>query len=847
MPPENQRELVLADNEQAFVQDTTKGPVQVYVGPLKVSLSETDKPVRRRTDGQFEPCNLQDSKMLFITVNEGSYVVLENPSDRPPDKGGSSAIPLQFGRKVTIPGPTRFPLWPGQTAEVIQGHNLKTNQFLIARVYNAEAAETNWDKSVLQTKEASADGKQPLVLEKPENLTIGKLFVVPGTHVSFYIPPTGIEIVKTPEGKFVRDAVTLERLEYCVLLDESGEKRYVSGPKMVFPKPTEAFVEEGGTKVFKAIELNHLMGLYVMGLYVKVIADYEEDGPDGQKIQHKVGDELFIRGEAPGKTTLYFPRPEHAIIKYGDQKTHYAITIPAGEARYVLDRNTGEIKTVHGPKMLLPDPRTEVIIRRRLDRPTIELLYPGNQEALAYNKRLEAMAQEVSAPGEMFVTQNAYRAMTAQPAATYALMADVQVGAGGMPEVQRKAASSRFVGDDFDRQQKYTPPRTLQLDTKYDGAVSVTIWNGFAVMVVDKKGNRRVEVGPKTILLEYDEMLEPLELSTGKPKTTDTLLRTVYLQVLNNLVSDIVMDAETSDLCRVSIKLSYRVNFEGDDPKKWFDVGNYVKFLCDHMRSRLKNEIRKHGVREFHQNAIDIVRDCVLGKPVEGAKRPGQLFAENAMRIYDVEVLNVTIGDQTIAQLLVGNEHETVKQHLKVEGLKRQLELAEQEKKLQGELAELDAKLKLRQIELEKQKIAEENALEAAKMENEMGLALARKQKELELEGEKSKIAAAELERDKAMEEFKQNIADAILANDLKKIEAETAAAKEKFGAFSPSIVQALTVFADKHLAAQAATAMAPLAMLEKTSVREILARLLDGGALGTALIAQGIARQTQG
>jgi hypothetical protein len=41
----------------------------------------------------------------------------------------------------------------------------------------------------------------------------------------------------------VRDAVTLERLEYCILLDENGNKRFIQGPAVVFPAPTETFVE----------------------------------------------------------------------------------------------------------------------------------------------------------------------------------------------------------------------------------------------------------------------------------------------------------------------------------------------------------------------------------------------------------------------------------------------------------------------------------------------------------------------------------------------------------------------------------------------------------------------------
>lgn len=54
----------------------------------------------------------------------------------------------------------------------------------------------------------------------------------------------------------MRNAVTLERLEYCILLDEDGNKRFIEGPDVVFPEPTERFVEKNGFRKFKAIELN---------------------------------------------------------------------------------------------------------------------------------------------------------------------------------------------------------------------------------------------------------------------------------------------------------------------------------------------------------------------------------------------------------------------------------------------------------------------------------------------------------------------------------------------------------------------------------------------------------------
>jgi major vault protein len=46
-------------------------------------------------------------------------------------------------------------------------------------------------------------------------------------------------VVPDAAGVYVREAVTLERLEYCILLDEDGNKRFVQGPAVVFPEPTE--------------------------------------------------------------------------------------------------------------------------------------------------------------------------------------------------------------------------------------------------------------------------------------------------------------------------------------------------------------------------------------------------------------------------------------------------------------------------------------------------------------------------------------------------------------------------------------------------------------------------------
>ena len=83
------------------------------------------------------------------------------------------------------------------------------------------------------------------------------------------------------------------------------------------------------------------------------------------------------------------------MIQYDGKYMHHAIAIPEGEGRYILDRLTGKIKTIVGPAMYLPDPRTEVVVKRKLTEKECELFYPGNAEVLAYNLGLSEKATEV--------------------------------------------------------------------------------------------------------------------------------------------------------------------------------------------------------------------------------------------------------------------------------------------------------------------------------------------------------------------------------------------------------------------------------------------------------------------
>jgi major vault protein len=798
-----ERDLVLAPNEYAFISDQTKGNINVYVGPYKTSLANTDKPVI--FDEKFKKfviCNLETAIQTFTTAPEGWYIVLKNPSmdGKQPKIGTSNSLPeLNIGRKVNIPGPISFALWSGQMAKVIKGHYLRSNQYLVVRVYDEEEAKNNWAKSVIKTKEGT---DSELLKEQINDLTIGKQLIIKGTSVSFYIPPTGVEVVRTHSEVYVREAVTLERMEYCILLDENGNKRFVKGPDVVFPEPTEEFVEKKGQRKFKAIELNE-----ISGLYIKVIAPYQEN-----EISYKEGQEIFITGK---EQMIYYPRPEHAIIKYGEQDKIYAIAIPKGEGRYYLNRITGVISLKQGPCMFLPDPRTEVLVRRIIEPHKVRLWYPGNEEAVEYNNMLIEMTRGKK---QSFLEEQSF-----------------QLKKQKEEEFKKDETPQRtvFVGDAFERGTQFTPPRTLTIDTKYEGAVCISVWNGYAVQVISKTGERKVLKGPISYLLEYDEDLQSIELSTGVPKTEDKLIKTVYLRTLNNKVSDI-FTIESSDFCQVNVLLSYRLNFTNDE-NLWFNVENYVKFLTEHLRSRIRNTAKKRTIMELFNNGTQIIRDHILGEPVEG-KRAGLYFEENGMHIYDVEVLDIKILDKAIEKMLIEAQQDVMSQELAIAKSKRHLDYTTQKESIDRAIAELSSVTLQNKIQLE---------MEEAKKQTEFELAEIRakieKQKQVYLEElEKQQLldesVRREIERKKLTQELALQYEQEKNNLQIQMIEAHIKEITEKAGAISPNLIAALQAFSDKALAEKMAQSMAPLAILGGSSVIDVLKKLLKGTKIENVL-----------
>ena len=793
-----QKDLVLSINEYAYVLDETKGHVVCWVGPSKTSLSNSDKLVRFNTKTKtFDRCGYSEVVNLFATAPENWYIILKNPAEgNKHPKPGANNLPddVKIGQKINVRGPVSFALYPGQMAKVVKGHSLRSNQYLLARVYEAEAASQSQGEMLDQ------EGNK---IESNQTYVNGQILVIKGTEVSFYIPPTGIEVIplnNDDKKGYVRDAVTLERLEYCILKDEDGNKRYVHGPAVVFPEPTETFVNspKGGC-IFRAIELSK-----ITGIYVKVIAEYK----DSDGTIHPVGEELFITGD---DTMIYYPRPEHAIINYDNKITHHAIAIPEGEGRYIMNRLTGEITTVKGPAMYLPDPRTEVVVKRKLTQRQCELWFPGNYAALEYNIGLSEKSVEKGLKNIDFDSVS-FLASTSLDST--------------LANLEAKANISRGTS--------YTKPRTITLDNKFDGVVSVDVWTGYAVNVISKSGERKVVCGPQTILLDYDQTFEELQMSTGKPKTTDNLIKTVFLRHENNKVSDLV-NVETKDFVRCEIKVSYCVDFQKEHMDKWFNVENYVKYMCDRIRSEMKRVAKQYTIEEFYQNYSEIMRAVAIdsGCETDGENgKKGRFFPENGMLVHDCEVLSIRV-DKDVENMLIAHQQEMITQSLKLSDAEKRVAVAE----------------KLAVAEQKEQELRNQQLI------NKMQLQREEATKKLEIQAEINRIQDAEKLAAKQAEQDLQKVIDAIHEASLARKDKDNAqeiahkkeiaaieAAKQKayadtvtqiIGAISEDLVAAMTTKSNNDMTVAIAQAISPYALAgDDESVADVVNKLLRGTAL---------------
>ncbi|HEY2367837.1 MAG TPA: hypothetical protein VGH87_15675, partial [Polyangiaceae bacterium] len=200
-------------------------------------------------------------------------------------------------------------------------------------------------------------------------------------------------------------------------------------------------------------------------------------------------------------------------------------------------------------------------------------------------------------------------------------------------------------------------------------AISVTVPNNEACLITSRHG-RRVEIGPKVVLLDYEELLTPLRLSKGASKDGHDTIVTCFLRIEGGRVAD-TFDAITSDFVRVKVKLGLAGHFEGDaaaDRERWFQVEDPVKLLADTVRARVREAIHGVPASQVLADVAPLVRAALLGP--DGKLR----FPENGMVVDHVDALSVAVVEPEVAELFVRTQRAALDLDLKDQASLRRLE-----------------------------------------------------------------------------------------------------------------------------------------------------------------------------
>lgn len=250
----------------------------------------------------------------------------------------------------------------------------------------------------------------------------------------------------------------------------------------------------------------------------------------------------------------------------------------------------------------------------------------------------------------------------------------------------------------------------------------------------------------------------------------------------------------------------------------------------------MRDAIKQHKIEDFYANTIKVIRDSVLGAATAEGKRPGRLFPENGMRIYDLEVLDVKIGDETIENLLVLAQDSVVKQNLAISSEKRSLDYVEQSENIKQKIAALKASTTRQDLDLQIEETRSQLLLSMEKLQSEILSQQKALDARLQNQETIAQIKEKELMRKRNEANLNTEIEQKRLELRLEELKAEVAGVVDRAKAVSPELVAALQAFGDKTLAEKLAESMAPLAILGGKSITEVFAQLLKGTNLEDVL-----------
>ncbi len=383
-------------------------------------------------------------------------------------------------------------------------------------------------------------------------------------------------------------------------------------------------------------------------------------------------------------------------------------------------------------------------------------------------------------------------------------------------------------------------------------AISINVPHNTAALATSARGQRLIE-GPCVELLEYEESLVKLKLSTGTPKTDVRCLETCFLRTMANRISDVIR-VKTSDFVQIDIKVSYRVTFDAEYRETWFNHQNYVGVLCDHLRSIVRSRCRQMSLTELWPKVSTVIRDTLLGERTEEGRK-GRLFEENGMHVTEVEVLESEILDADIAQLLERIQRESVslvigdqQESEKLRSDKLSHEIGRKRLDLQREMTELEAQIRaltrkldhtgrLEDLENTNELSHQQVTLEAKREEVRLQAEILRRKMDVLAASERIGLeTAAKVDAQRLLHGEEQEYRRILHQMELESIQSRSEAIVAERKAIQPALIEALTALGDKMMLGEVARNMNLVSLFKGKDVATIFGEIIGGTKLGRTI-----------
>ncbi len=799
--------------------------------------------------------------------------------------GGNKEKELQLGTTRVVAGPCAFPLWPGQSAEVRPAHKLGANQYLLvevvgdvdekARYFKLVLASAGLSSAVIDAGDAEpSEAGEPAPRADERALRLGQRIVIQGRHTQLFVPPSGIEVVAPIEedsGTAVRDA------------DDDGLQRLAPATSEETGKLLAQVREGLSQKQFSTLknELRHRSDLTI-GERAVILAALDA--------AHEERQQSRPRG----------PRAERSERARGPSDPYARRAVVLGPKEFcVLFDADGKPRIVRGPARVFPGPH-DTFLHRGSRRRVYDAYELGEHQAL-WIRVIAPIARDALArhlPG-LELDQPAYDAgaefvLRGRPTVFFPFIeAEVVHPETGEPHVGNDHASVvlEVVGIDQKsaihvRDRRTGLVKMVRGETSYlvdprseehvhrqvpaeqwnlwiahaaphlrsgapvttPWALSVTVPNGEACLVTSRHA-RRVEIGPKVVLLDFEEALTTLTLSRGPSKDGHATLETAFLRVEGGRVAD-TFDLESSDFVRLRLKLGFTGHFEAssaEGQEAWFHVADPVKLLADTVRARVRASAQRLPAATLLAGARELVQAALF---TDGALR----FPQNGMVLDQADVLALDIVDPALAAQFQKLHRESLDLELKdrastrrLDSLRHQDAIDEEEHAIVRRAIERKAASNVVDAEtthgLALRKVQLDAVLDAAALAKRQAEAEAARKAQLVAERELGEAAATAKLRDaeasaraaRSEHEAVESHRAALAAIEKELARAFAEADAVRLAAIQKELVGALHVAADAEVLKAAANNMNLVALLGGKSPAELLAQVVRGTPLERA------------